>query len=139
MYGASSMSSSLSSTSLGSTTSSSASLPPFNKLIKVWNTSPNTRGLDKSQTVKSLQRQLNKIIRKTRANRHNWISNWSVYLEAYPSTAFDDICEDWDAAFASISLPLTKEIERLENECRTLTGEVRACEERSDAQPHHHF
>ena len=94
------------------------------KLLKVWNTSPNTTGLDRTTVVKTLHARLNSIIRRTRENRHSHIKDWQKNLIANPLGAYDEICKDWDAAFASISLPLEDEIKSLERECSACTGEL---------------
>ena len=100
-------------------------LAPVSKLLKVWSgKNSNTSGLDRDEVLTSLHRRLNKIIRKTRENRRSYAKDWTSQLEAHPSAAFDEICRDWDAAFASLIMPLDREVQRLELECRTLTGEI---------------
>ena len=98
-------------------------LPPFQKLIKVWK-NKNTKGLDRTAVVKNLQRRLNLIIRKTRKNRHAIEEGFLPRLEANPSQYFGDVEEDWAAAFKGVMMPIEREVERLELECRTLTGEL---------------
>ncbi|GMI09769.1 hypothetical protein TrLO_g394 [Triparma laevis f. longispina] len=96
---------------------------PFKKLIKVWK-NKNVKGLEREKVVKNLQRRLNMIIKKTRRNRHAIEPEFLQRLSAQPDEYFEDVEEDWRAAFKGVMMPIEREVERLELECKTLTGEV---------------
>ena len=96
------------------------------KLIKIWNTSPNTTGLELQSVTKTLHSRLQTIIKKTRQNLRNSpspSSSLSPPPSSSSSSSFDQSCADWDAAFKMLSLPLQNECKLLEAECKVCTGE----------------